>query len=80
MAELEARRLLYILGLRERSDKLVRKLVLNDPAPFAPLLMSKRGKQVDYEANAVTLAGRRYIVGRNHQEAENDAADRVRGR
>ena len=46
MAELEARRLLYILGLRERSDKLVRKLVLNDPAPFAPLLMSKRGKQV----------------------------------
>ena len=36
MAELEARRLLYILGVRERSDKLVRELVLDDPAPFAP--------------------------------------------
>jgi hypothetical protein len=33
MAELEARWLLYILGVRERSDKLVRELVLDDPAP-----------------------------------------------
>jgi Transposase DDE domain len=77
LAELEARRLLYILGVRERSDKLVRELVLDDPAPFVPLVMSKRGKQVDYEAKAVTLAGRRYIVCRNHQEAEKDAADRA---
>ena len=69
LAELEARRLLYILGVRERTDKLVRELVLDDPAPFVPLVMSKRGKQVDYEAKAVTLAGRRYIVCRNHQEA-----------
>ena len=44
MAELEARRLLYILGVRERSDKLVRELVLDDPAPFVPLVMKKRGK------------------------------------
>jgi Transposase DDE domain len=77
VAELEARRLLYILGVRERSDKLVRELVLDDPAPFVPLVLSKRGKQVDYEAKAVTLAGRRYIVCRNHQEAEKDAADRA---
>ena len=65
LAELEARRLLYILGVRERTDKLVRELVLDDPAPFVPLVMSKRGKQVDYEAKAVMLAGRRYIVCRN---------------
>jgi hypothetical protein len=77
LAELEARRLLYILGVRERSDKLVRELVLNDPTPFAPLVVSKRGKQIDYEAKAVILAGRRYIVCRNHQEAEKDAADRA---
>jgi hypothetical protein len=32
IAELEARGLLYILGVRERTDKLVRELVLNDPA------------------------------------------------
>ena len=34
IAELEARKLLYILGVRERSDKLVRELVLGNPAPF----------------------------------------------
>jgi transposase len=77
MAELEARRLLYILGVRERSDKLVRELVLDDPAPFVPLAMKKRGKETDFEAKTVMLAGRRYIVCRNHQEAEKDAADRT---
>src|SRR5919108_529623 len=65
MAELEARRLLYILGVRERSDKLVRELVLDDPTPFVPLVMKKRGKEIDYEAKAVTLAGRGHIVCRN---------------
>src|SRR5512144_1253262 len=77
VAELEARRLLYILGVRERSDKLVRELVLEDPAPFVPFTMSKRGKEADFEAKTVMLAGRRYIVCRNHQEAEKDAADRA---
>src|SRR6516162_4465778 len=76
IAELEARRLLYILGVRERTDKLVRELVLDDPAPFVPLVMKKRGKETDYEAKTVMLAGRRYIVCRNYQEAEKDAADR----
>src|SRR5262245_31928968 len=75
MAELEARRLLYILGVRERSDKLVRELVLDRPAPFVPLVMRKRSKQIRYEAKTVQQAGRRYIVGRNRQEADEDAAD-----
>jgi hypothetical protein len=77
IAELEARRLLYILGVRERTDKLVRELVLDDLAPFVPLVMKKRGKETDYEAKTVMLAGRRYIVCRNHQEAAKDAADRA---
>ena len=47
----------YILGVRERSNKLVRELVLDDPAPFVPLLMKKRGKEIDYEAKTVMLAG-----------------------
>jgi hypothetical protein len=77
VAELEARRLLYILGVRERSDKLVRDLVLDHPAPFVPLMMKKRGKEIDYEAKTVMLAGRHHIVCRNRQEAEKDAADRA---
>ena len=77
IAELEARGLLYILGVRERTDKLVRELVLDDPGPFVPLAITKRGKSVNYEAKAVALAGRRYIVCRNHEEAKKDAADRA---
>ena len=77
IAELEARGLLYILGVRERTDKLVRELVLDDPMPFSPLAITRRGKSVNYEAKAVALAGRRYIVCRNHEEAKKDAADRA---
>ena len=77
VAQLEARRLLYILGVRERSDKLVDELVLDHPAPFVPLMMKKRGKEIDYEAKTVMVAGRRYIVCRNRQEAAKDAADRA---
>jgi len=74
---LEARGLLYILGVRERTDKLVRDLVLNDAAPFVPLTISKRGQETDYGAKAVMLGRQRYIVCRNGQEAEKDAADRA---
>jgi len=77
IAELEARGLLYILGVRERSDKLVRELVLDDSAPFIPLTIAKRDKDIDYEAKAVALAGRRYIVCRNREEMKKDAAARA---
>ena len=59
IAELEARKLLYVLGVRERTDKLVRELVLDDPAPFVPFVLMKPRREVDYEAKAVKLAGRR---------------------
>ena len=77
IAELEARSLLYILGVRERNDKLVRDLVLDDPGPFIPFVLTKRKKDIEYEAKAVTLAGRRYIVCRNREEMKKDAVARV---
>lgn len=77
VAEFEARGLFYILGVRERSDKLVRELVLDDPAPFVPFTIVKRDKDIDYEAKAVVLAGRRYIVCRNREEMKKDAAARA---
>src|ERR687892_1737907 len=76
IAELEARELLYLLGTRERTDKVVRNVVLADAAPCVPLTITKRGHEIDYEAKAVTVGGRRYILCRNHQEAERDAAAR----
>jgi transposase len=76
VAALEVRGLLYILGVRERSDKLVREVVLADDAPFVPFTIEKRHKHTDYGAKAVTLDGQRYIVCINHQEAAKDAAER----
>ena len=75
--ELEARGLFYILGVRERSDKLVRELVLSDTAPVVPLVVAKRDEDVDYEAKTVVVAGRRYIVCRNLDEMKRDAAQRA---
>jgi hypothetical protein len=76
VAQLEARKLLYILGVRERSDRRVRELVLDDPAPFVPLTVTRRRHEIDYGAKAVTLGGQRYIICRNEQEAKKDAAER----
>jgi hypothetical protein len=74
---LDERALLYLLGTRERTDKVVRDLVLTDSAPCVPLTITKRGHEIDYEAKAVTVGDRRFILCRNHQEAERDAAARV---
>lgn len=76
IAALEQRGLPYILGVHECTDKLVREIVLNDAAPFVPLTIGKRGKQTDYSAKSVTLAGTRYTVCVNHH-AETDAAERT---
>jgi hypothetical protein len=78
IAGLEERGLTYILGARERTDKLVREVVLSDPAPFTPLAIPRRGRRdTELEATAVSLGELRYIVCRNHQEAIKDAADRA---
>jgi Transposase DDE domain len=76
VAALEERKLLYLLATRERTDKVVRDVVLADPAPCVPLTITKRGHEIDYEAKAVTVGDARYILCRNHQEAERDAAAR----
>jgi hypothetical protein len=76
VAALEERKLLYLIATRERTDQVVRDLVLADPAPYVPLTIAKRGQDTDYEAKAVTVGQRHYIVCRNHQEAAKDAAAR----
>lgn len=40
-----------------RTDKLVRELVLDDPTLFVPLVIKKRGKEIDYEAKTVADGG-----------------------
>jgi transposase len=77
IAGLEERGLEYILGARERTDRLVREVVLADDRPFTPLLVERaNGAETQLFAKEVRHAGRRYIVCRNEAEAEKDRADR----
>jgi transposase len=79
---LEQRGLEYILGARERTDRLVREVVLADEGAFTPLLVERatgagwRHASNQLFAKEVRHAGRRYIVCRNEAEAEKDRADR----
>jgi Transposase DDE domain len=77
IAALEERGLEYILGVRERSSKEVRDLVLADQTRSVPLVIPRKGRaDTELEAKAVTVAGRRYIVCRNLNEARDDAKTR----
>ena len=77
IAGLEERGLEYVLGARERSDSLVRDVVLADERAFTPLLVTRAaGQETQLFAKEVLVAGRRYIVCRNEAEAEKDRADR----
>ena len=73
---LEERQLDYVLGARERTDALVRTVVLNDSAPFTPLLIERAKGQTQLFVKEVKSDGKRYIVCRNETEAEKDKKDR----
>ena len=77
IAALEERGLEYVLGVRERTDVLVRRVILEDRRPFTPLCVQRaNGKETQLWVKEVKAEKRRYIVCRNEEEAEKDAADR----
>lgn len=77
IAALEERGLEYVLGVRERTDALVRSVVLEDARPFTPLCIQRaNGKDTQLWVKEVKVEQRRYIVCRNEEEVEKDAADR----
>jgi transposase len=77
IAALEERGLEYVLGARERTDSLVRTVVLADDRPFTPLCIPRAGgAETQLFIKEVKTEGQRYIVCRNEAEAEKDAADR----
>src|SRR6202521_6114644 len=78
IAGLEERQLEYILGARERSDVLVKKIVMENDDPFVPLLIERQTGETQLFIKQVMLEDKRYIVCRNEAEAENDRKDRER--
>src|SRR5512132_3333933 len=73
---LEERRFEYILGARERSSAVIREAVLNEAAPFTPLLIERARGETQLFVKEVKVDGVRYVVCRNEAEAEKDRSDR----
>jgi hypothetical protein len=76
IAALEERGLDYVLGARERTDRLVRQVVLADQGSFTPLCVPRAAGETQLWVKEVVVEGRRYVVCRNEAEANQDAADR----
>jgi hypothetical protein len=78
IAALEAQKIDYILGARERSSKEVRETVLHDDGAAVPLTIRRQKGETDLAVTEVKLLGRRYIVCRNAEAARKDAETRAR--
>jgi len=77
IAALEAQKIDYILGARERSTNEVRETVLHDDGATVPLTIPRQRGETDLAVKEVKIHGRRYIVCRNDEEARKDAEARA---
>jgi transposase len=78
IAALEAQKIDYILGARERSTNEVRETVLHDDGAAVPLTIPRQKGETDLAVKEVKIQGRRYIVCRNEEEARKDAEARAK--
>jgi len=78
IAALEAQKIDYILGARERSTKEVRETVLHDDGATVPLTIPRQKGETDLAVKEVKVLGRRYMVCRNEEEARKDAETRAK--
>jgi hypothetical protein len=76
IAALQAERVDYILGVRERGTAEVRGEVLDDGIAV-PLTIPRQKGETQLAVHEVTIAERRYIVCRNEDEARKDAEARA---
>ncbi len=74
---LEAQGIDYILGVRERTLREIRQTVLEDDGVAVPLVIPRQKGETDLAVKDVEVAGRRYVVGRNEEEARKDAETRA---
>jgi hypothetical protein len=78
LGALEDRKIDYILGARERSDREVRDIVVADTKPMVPLAIPRaRGRETQLAVKEVIVGDRRYVVCFNEEQARRDAAARA---
>jgi DDE family transposase len=78
IAALEAQKIDYILGARERSSKEVRERVLHDDGMAVPLVIPRQKGETELAVKEIRLGDRRYIICRNEEEARKDAQTRAK--
>jgi transposase len=67
IAALEAEKVEYILGARERSTREVRERVMRDDGIAEPLTIPRHKGKTQIAVKEVKIAGRRYVVCRNEE-------------
>jgi Transposase DDE domain len=77
IAGLEAQGIDYILGVRERSTAEVRSTVIDDDGVAVPLTIPRQNGETDLAIKDVVVAGRRYVLCRNAEQARKDAETRT---
>ena len=77
IAALEAEKIQYILGVRERTSREVRAEVIADDGLAVPLVIPRQKGETELAIKETTIAGRRYVICRNDEEAQTDAAARA---
>ena len=77
IATLEAEKIEYILGVRERTSREVRAEIIDDDGLAVPLVIPRQKGESELAVTETTIAGRRYIICRNEEEARKDAVARA---
>jgi hypothetical protein len=73
----EAEKVEYILGVRERTNREVRDEVIDDDGVAVPLVIPRQKGETQLAVTETTIAGRRYVICRNEEEARKDAQARA---
>src|SRR6202008_4798165 len=76
IAALEAEKIQY-LGVRERTSREARTEVIEDDGIAVPLVIPRQKGETELAVRETTIAGRRYVICRNAEEAKKDAAARA---
>jgi len=77
IAGLDAQGIEYILGVRERSTAEVRSTVITDDGVAVPLTIPRQKGETELAVTEVMVAGRRYVLCRNAEQARKDAETRT---
>ena len=63
--------------MRERTSREVRTEIIEDDGLTVPLLIPRQKGETELAIRETTIAGRRYVICRNEEEAKKDAAARA---